>query len=911
MTVATAGVAAGVATPTTESRLERVVDGVYRFRDTCWVYVLKDGGSAVLVDFGNGDVLEELAAIGVERVSDVLMTHHHRDQGQGLPRAAAAGVRVWVPASEQELFRGIDVHWQARELDNSYNNRQDRFSLLESVQIAGTLDDYREYRFGNLALTVIPTPGHTTGSLTLLGEHGGKRLAFTGDLIAGPGKLWSLAATQWSYNGAEGVAATLASLLDLRDREPEYLLPSHGEAMNEPSAAIDLLSERLWELLRQRGQNKRLFELRERPFEELSPHLLYNRTAMAYHYVLLSDSGAALFIDFGYDFMTGQAAGNDRASRRPWLYTLDKLKRQFGVESVEVVVPTHFHDDHVAGIELLRRVEGAEVWAASTFADVLSNPWRYDLPCLWYDPVPLDRVLPLEVPIRWREFELTLHHQPGHTSHAVAISFEADGQKVLAVGDQYEGGADARWNYVYNNGFSPEDYRVGADLLERVQPDLLLAGHYPPHRVDGEFVRSVRSGADMLYNLHRELLPVEDLDFGGGDRAVKLHPYRATVAAGGRISLTAQLTNPLPGSEVASVTLMLPQGWRAEPERHQVLLEPGESASVEFSVIPSGPGLRRARVAADLTVGNIRLGQQAEALVTLERSKEQTVARPEERERVAGERSAPFTNTVSFIGANFVAQQVGYQMTGGWGQGDRAASEYFRPAETFAERFEELLAAVRRLGFSAMDIWTSHISPTWAGEEHLSAACDLLNKHGVSVPSLAGWFGSTAEEFEASCKIASRLGVPVLAGSTSLLEQDRSLVVALLQRYSLRLGLENHPEKNPEELRRRIADGGEGTIGAAVDTGWFATQGYDAVSALSELEEHLFHVHLKDIRAAGAHETCRYGEGIVPVEECVMALRRLSYRGPISVEHEPESFDPSEDCRASRVMLEAWLAAPS
>lgn len=615
-----------------EARLEQLSPNLFRFRDTCCVYVLKDGDSAVLVDFGNGDVLEALPLIGVESVSDVLMTHHHRDQCQGLWRAVAAGVNIWVPAAEQELFGGIDSHWQARELDNSYNNRQDRFSLLEPVAVAGTLDDYRCYRFGGLDLTVVPTPGHTTGSLTLMAELDGRRVAFTGDLIAGPGKLWSLAATQWSYNGAEGVAATLASLLDLRERDPDELLPSHGERMQQPAVAIDLLGERLGHLLRQRKQNPRLLELRERPFDVLSPHLLCNRTAMAFHYVLLSDSGEALFIDFGYDFMVGTAAGSDRASRRPWLYTMQQLKRQFGVKRVEVVLPTHFHDDHVAGINLLRRVEGAEVWAASTFADVLAKPWRFDLPCLWYDPVPVDRTLPLEVPIRWREYELTLHHQPGHTSYAVAISFEVDGHKVLAVGDQYEGGPEARWNYVYNNGFHPDDYRGGADLLERVRPDLLLAGHYLPHPVDAEFLAAVRSRADLLSTIHRDLLPVEELDFGGGDRAVNLRPYRTAVAAGSRLALTAEVTNPFDRRETATVTLAVPAGWRVEPERQELTLEAKASASANFTVIPAGRSVRRARIAADLTVGRTRLGQQAEALVTVERSAEQTVSRPDKRQ---------------------------------------------------------------------------------------------------------------------------------------------------------------------------------------------------------------------------------------------------------------------------------------
>ena len=132
---------------------------------------------------------------------------------------------------------------------NNYNMRQDRFSLLEPVALAGTLRDYADVEFGSYPFTVLPTPGHTIGSISLLTAADELRMAFSGDLIAAPGEVWSLAATQWTYNGVEGVAATILSLLSLKDRRLDVLLPSHGEPIFEVDKAIDLLVERLWELL--------------------------------------------------------------------------------------------------------------------------------------------------------------------------------------------------------------------------------------------------------------------------------------------------------------------------------------------------------------------------------------------------------------------------------------------------------------------------------------------------------------------------------------------------------------------------------------------------------------------------------------------------------------------------------------
>ena len=116
-----------------------VAPGVFGVRDTCTVYVVvaespaDDGArTAVCIDFGAGDVLDHLAAMGVDRITDVLLTHHHRDQAQGLPPAVAAGNPVHVPPVERDLFDGVEDLWRGRPLHADYSLRQDRFSLLEA-----------------------------------------------------------------------------------------------------------------------------------------------------------------------------------------------------------------------------------------------------------------------------------------------------------------------------------------------------------------------------------------------------------------------------------------------------------------------------------------------------------------------------------------------------------------------------------------------------------------------------------------------------------------------------------------------------------------------------------------------------------------------------------------------------------
>ncbi|MEH7081604.1 MBL fold metallo-hydrolase [Neobacillus drentensis] len=597
--------------------MRKISTNLFLFEDTCNVYVIKTGVTAVLIDFGDGNVLQHLSSIGVEKVTDIFMTHHHRDQGQGLPIAVQEGIRIWVPHTEQDLFHQIDEHWKARAIANNYNMRQDRFSLLQSVPVQGTLKDYSSHVINGRSFTIIPTPGHTVGSITIIAEIDDKMTAFSGDLIYGPGKVWSLSATQWTYNGGEGIALSVLSLLDLKDRNPDLLLPSHGQIMESPTNAIDLLIGRLVNLMTQRNHNPRLLKLRENPYEEITPHLLFNKTSMSNAYVVLSETGKALFIDFGYDFIGGIAAGSDRASRRPWLYTLSKLKEQYGVKKIDVVIPTHYHDDHVAGLNLLRDIEGTEIWCPENFFNVLEDPQKYNLPCLWYDPIPVNRQLPLKQKIKWEEYEFTLYEQPGHTLYAAAIEFIVDEKRVLAIGDQYQED-DGQFNYVYQNQFRIWDYIDSAKLYRELKPDLLISGHWEPVVVTEEFLQLIKEKGKVLEQLHRDLLPLDELDLGAEGFGAKIHPYQTMVQSGDTFSVTVEIKNPFHEEKEVFAKMITPTNWQVYNAEFKANLTSMETIQFTASMtVPLGTKSYRERIAVDLTVGEHHFGQHAEGLVTI------------------------------------------------------------------------------------------------------------------------------------------------------------------------------------------------------------------------------------------------------------------------------------------------------
>lgn len=274
----------------------------------------------------------------------------------------------------------------------------------------------------------------------------------------------------------------------------------------------------------------------------------------------------------------------------------------------------------------------------------------------------------------------------------------------------------------------------------------------------------------------------------------------------------------------------------------------------------------------------------------------------------------------SFVTANFVARQIGYRMDKGWMQGDDAANAWFAPLATFHERFEAMLLEVKALGFSSIDLWAAHLHFRWATLQHVETARMLVGKHGFAVRSYAAWVPGDASDLHAACRLCVVLEMPVISGHIELFAKNRAAAVAILREYGVAYAIENHPEKNAAEMWARLGQGDEDVVGVALDTGWCATQGWDSLLAVKEFGARIKAVHLKDVKAKRAektglafvdmgHETCRHGEGVVPMQAILAVLRESEFRGPMSIEHEPEMHDPSEDVRASRELAERWWAA--
>jgi sugar phosphate isomerase/epimerase len=169
---------------------------------------------------------------------------------------------------------------------------------------------------------------------------------------------------------------------------------------------------------------------------------------------------------------------------------------------------------------------------------------------------------------------------------------------------------------------------------------------------------------------------------------------------------------------------------------------------------------------------------------------------------------------------------------------------------------------------------------------------------------------ASVADLEAPFKFMKQLGAPIFAGG--MWGADPAAMAPHIQkiceRLNVRYGFENHPEKSVEEILAKIGGGQYSRIGVALDTGWCGTYGLDSHEAAKRLREKLFIVHLKDVKAAGAHDTCALGDGIVPIEKVVRYLVESRWEGTFCIEHEPYDHDPMAEVKKSLERVKKWLS---
>jgi len=178
--------------------------------DTCNVYVIRDGNAALLIDLGDGSVLDHLAEVGIQRVDWVLFTHHHREQCQGAWRLTGTGIKIAGPEVERELLEHPTAF---RKMNVSLG---DPFTIhgasyvrppIQPIGLDRAFKTNDVFEWRGYQLQCMDTRGNSPGSLTYLLKQNGRMLAFSGDLMLEGAKMHTWFDTEWDYGFAAGIVA--------------------------------------------------------------------------------------------------------------------------------------------------------------------------------------------------------------------------------------------------------------------------------------------------------------------------------------------------------------------------------------------------------------------------------------------------------------------------------------------------------------------------------------------------------------------------------------------------------------------------------------------------------------------------------------------------------------------------------
>ena len=217
----------------------------------CHVFLLDGGDELAIIDTGAGRgaerILENVKAAGFDPASvrQIVLTHAHVDHAGGAAKMrgllgspavlASAVCADWIRTGDEQKV-SLEAAKKAEFYPAEY--------VFEPCPVDAELADGDTIRVGDLALTVLDTPGHSDGHISLLLERDGKQTLFSADAVFYGGHI--LLQNIWDCR----LDAVIRTLRRLRELEVTALIPSHlGYSVSNGQRHIERANEALDRLL--------------------------------------------------------------------------------------------------------------------------------------------------------------------------------------------------------------------------------------------------------------------------------------------------------------------------------------------------------------------------------------------------------------------------------------------------------------------------------------------------------------------------------------------------------------------------------------------------------------------------------------------------------------------------------------
>lgn len=606
---------------------------VFLWSDLCNVYVIRSGNAAVLIDLGNGSVLDHLHEIGVKKVEHVLFTHHHREQCQGGERLKELGAEVACSEIERPLFENPTA-W--RKMKPTLN---DQFSVYGSsyvrppvtpIKIDRTFKSMDDFSWRGREFWCLDTRGNSPGGMSFVLREGERWLAFCGDVMVDGARMHNYFDHEWDYGFAAGIYATFGAASLLKGFSPAWLCPSHGPIIKNAQEQLTAYQEKLRKLgkLLVRGYDLNTFATGDqdtvsRPTSvphvwQLTPHLYKFRGPNFWpnFEILIADSGKGLIIDCGlFD--------------PQFLVTaIERMHERLGLKKIEALIVTHMHGDHMLEAPLIREKFGAELWTMQGIEDKCQQPEHYDLvaPIQSYgkpiESVQFDRTFAAGESFEWEGYQFTIDWMPGQTKYACCIHGEIDGRRVAFTGDNlFASTTDPKQDghecvVARNACILEEGYLYAASYLHTIGPDLICGGHSWVLDRPMPLIARYRAWALEMREAFRALSTDPDYRYMFDPFWVRVAPYRVVIEPGESSQALLMVRNFRERSQAHRIEFVCPPGIRVEPSAIEGTTGSETTSGTNVTIHvdkTAAPGVNL--VAMDVTLDGKRYGQWFDYIV--------------------------------------------------------------------------------------------------------------------------------------------------------------------------------------------------------------------------------------------------------------------------------------------------------
>lgn len=556
---------------------KEVAPDVFVWQSTCNSHVLRSGDAALIIDLGDGSVLDHLGEIGIKSAEWLLLTGHHRELLQGAGKLDRARTRVAAPQEEQALFETPNEFrkWHPR-LGDKYSVHGASYVRppAQPVKIDRWLADGDVIEWRGKSVQCLSTPGHSPGGMSFVMDD----KVFLGGVMHEGAKMTNWFDTEWDYGFAKGLDALIASVEKLAALKPQTAFSARGPVIEEAVTQLQSYHDRLAAFrpdyirgypvgdLSKRGPHPATRPTKANYIVQVTPHLHMFGPEMAgkNFAIIIADSGHALLLDCGlFPKLVLERIISD-------------MKEHLGLKQIDACWISHSHGDHFTLFPALKD-HGVKFWTMDTIADKCENPRYYDYPAMigaynaGFEQAKIDRVLKAGDVIEWEGYKLRIDWMPGQTEFGNALWLELDGKKIVFTGDNLFGDpSDPAQNghecvNARNSAIIEEGYLVAAKYLQKLQPDIIMGAHGVLMTEPAAFIERYHDWALRAIRKYKELLPDTNYEYLFDPYWVSAYPYRVDLTAADTQTVQITVRNFRDTPQQHRVALKLPPGVAADP----------------------------------------------------------------------------------------------------------------------------------------------------------------------------------------------------------------------------------------------------------------------------------------------------------------------------------------------------------